>query len=50
MLGLPHPELTGVRLGLGVGSPVVADMLVLAGNLAVVTPVADSDVYNKYLH
>jgi hypothetical protein len=35
-----HPELADIRLGLGNRRPVVADMLVLAGDLAVVTTVA----------
>jgi hypothetical protein len=35
------PELAGVRLGFGVWSPVVADMFVLAGNLAAIASVAN---------
>jgi hypothetical protein len=50
MLGLPHPELPRVGLGLGNGSPVVADMLILAGNLAAVATITDSDIDNKNLH
>ena len=45
-----QPELPGVRLGLGVGRPVVAYMLVLAGYLAGVASVANPDIYDKYLH
>ena len=34
-----QPELTRVRLGFGIWRPVVAAVLVLAGNLAGITPV-----------
>jgi hypothetical protein len=35
-----HPELTGIRLWFGNGSPVITYMLVFAGYLAVVTTIA----------
>jgi len=35
-----HPELPGVRLRLGDGGPVIAYVLILAGDLAVVASVA----------
>jgi hypothetical protein len=50
MFGLPQPELAGIRLGLGVRRPVVADMLVLTGYLAAVAAVADSNVDYENLH
>jgi hypothetical protein len=37
-----HPELAGIRLWFGIGCPVVTDMLILAGNLAVVTAITDA--------
>jgi hypothetical protein len=40
-LVLFQPELPGVWLRLGIGCPVIADMLVLAGNLAALTSVTD---------
>jgi hypothetical protein len=43
-----HPELSGIRLWLGVRSSVVANMLVFSGDLAGVATVADSDVDDKY--
>jgi hypothetical protein len=36
-----YPELTGIRLGFGIGGPVVACMLVFAGYLTAVASVAD---------
>jgi hypothetical protein len=45
-----HPKLAGIRLRLGIGSPVVAHMLVLAYYLAAVTTVTYRQVYNKYFH
>ena len=45
-----QPELPGLRLGLGIGGPIVAAVLVLAGNLAAVAPVADGRVENEDLH
>jgi hypothetical protein len=36
-----QPELSSVWLRLGIGCPVIADMLILAGNLAAITSVAD---------
>ena len=36
-----QPELSGVRLRLGIRGPVVSNMLVLAGNLTTITSVAD---------
>ena len=45
-----HPELAGIRLRFGDGSPVIADMLILAGYLAVVASVASGDIDNKYFH
>jgi hypothetical protein len=50
MLGKPHPELSRIRLGLGVGGPIIADMFILAGNLAAVASIADSDIYYENLH
>jgi hypothetical protein len=50
MLGQPHPELAGIRLGLGIRSPVVAHMLIFAGNLTTVAAVTNSDIDNKNLH
>jgi hypothetical protein len=41
------PELTGVRLRLGIGCPVISHMLVLAGYLAVVASVTLSDIDNQ---
>ena len=40
-LGETDPELPGIRLRLGIGGPIVADMLVFAGNLAAVAAVAE---------
>jgi len=37
-------------LWFGIGSPVVADMLVLAGYLAAVTAVADCGIDDESLH
>ena len=45
-----HPELAGIRLGFGNRSPVIAHMLILAGNLAVVAAVAFGDIDNKCFH
>jgi hypothetical protein len=39
-----HPELAGIRLRLGDRSPVIANVLVLAGNLAVVAAIAPADI------
>lgn len=50
MFGLPHPELADIRLGLSVGRPIIADMFVLASNLAAITPVAKGNVDNKGFH
>jgi hypothetical protein len=36
----PNPELAGVRLGFGVGCPVVADMFIFTGDLAAVAAIA----------
>jgi hypothetical protein len=36
--------MSGVRLGFGDGRPVIADVLVLAGNLAVIAAVAFVDI------
>jgi len=36
-----EPELAGIRLGFGIGSPVVGDMLILTSDLTVVTSVTD---------
>jgi len=49
-LVLLEPELAGVGLWFGIGSPVVADMLVLAGYLAAVTAVADCGIDDESLH
>ena len=46
----PHPELAGVGLGLGDGRPVVADVLVLADELAGVAAYAEFDVDDEDLH
>jgi hypothetical protein len=43
-----HPELAGVRLRFGVGRPVVADMFVLAGNLATIATITNANVDDKY--
>jgi hypothetical protein len=40
------PEVAGIRLRFGIGRPVNADVLILAGNLAVVTTVALINIYN----
>ena len=45
----PVPELSGERLRFGDGRPVVAAVLVLAGDLAVVAAVALRDVYDHHL-
>jgi len=45
-IGDLHPELAGIRLGLGDRSPVIAHVLILAGNLAVVAAVASADIDN----
>ncbi len=45
-----HPEVSGVGLGFGIGRPVVADVLVLAGDLAVVTTVAFGYVNYEGFH
>jgi len=49
-LVLLEPELSGVGLWFGIRGPVVADMFVLAGDLAAVAAVADSDIDNESLH
>ena len=41
VLGQFQPELSGLRLGFGIRSPVIGHMLILAGDLAVVAAVAD---------
>jgi hypothetical protein len=43
-----QPELSGFRLGLGIRSPIINYMLVFAGNLAVITTIADRIIMNKY--
>ena len=45
-----QPELPGVRLGPGIGRPVIAHMLVFAGYLAAVAAIADTYVDNKCFH
>jgi hypothetical protein len=45
-----HPELAGIRLGFGIGGPVIGDMLILAGNLAVVATITDRNIDNKSFH
>jgi hypothetical protein len=40
------PEVSSIRLWLGVGSPVIANMLVLAGDLAIVATVTSGNVDN----
>ena len=45
-----QPELAGVRLGLGVGCPVVGDMLIFAGDLATITSITQGNVDNKGFH
>jgi hypothetical protein len=45
-----HPELAGVRLGLGYRRPVIPDMLILAGYLTVVASIAFRDINYKRLH
>ena len=49
-LVLFQPELTGIRLRFGIGCPVIGDMLILAGNLAAVTTITDSNINDKYFH
>jgi len=43
-IGDLHPELAGIRLRFGDGSPVIGNMLVFAGDLAVVAAVAFTDI------
>ena len=45
-----QPELAGVGLGLGDRRPIVANMLVLAGNLATVAAVTNIYIDNKGFH
>jgi hypothetical protein len=49
MLLHPAPKLTGEGLGGGIGQPVVFGVLILAGQLAVITPGAPGNVNNKCL-
>jgi hypothetical protein len=42
-----HPELAGIRLGLGIRRPIITDVFVFAGDLAAVTPVTDGNIYDK---
>jgi hypothetical protein len=45
-----QPELSGIGLRLGIGSPVVGDVLVLTGDLATVAPVANGNIDSESLH
>jgi hypothetical protein len=45
----PDPELPDIRLRPRIRRPVVPDMLILASQLAVITPVALSNVNSKNL-
>jgi hypothetical protein len=45
----PCPELPAEWLGFGDGTPVITDMLIFTGNLAVMTTVTFSYIYNEYL-
>jgi hypothetical protein len=51
-LGFVHftPKMPPFRLRLGIGGPIVAAVLVLTCNLALVTPTALFNIYNKSLH
>ena len=51
-LGFIHftPKMSPFRLRLGIGGPIVAAVLVLTGNLALVTPTARTNIYHKSLH
>jgi hypothetical protein len=50
MLGQLDPELASLRLRFSIRRPIVADMLVLAGDLAAITTVTDRDVTDEDLH
>jgi hypothetical protein len=45
-----QPELPGIRLRFCIGTPVIADMFVLAGNLATVATIAMGNIMNKDFH
>ena len=49
-VGNLHPELAGIGLWLGDGRPVIADVLVLAGDLTVVAAVAFVNVNYQSFH
>jgi hypothetical protein len=49
-LGQLQPELAGIRLRFSIRGPVIGDMLILAGDLAVVAAIADRTIMNKYFH
>jgi hypothetical protein len=48
-IGYLHPELAGIRLRFGIWGPVVANVFVLAGDLAVITAAALVDINDKCL-
>jgi hypothetical protein len=50
MLIYLNPELPGIRLGLGIGRPVISAVLVLADKLAGITTRAMANIYYKSLH
>jgi len=42
-----QPELSGIRLGSGIRSPIISDMLIFASNLAVIAAIAYRNIMNK---
>ena len=43
------PELTGIRLGFGIRSPVISNTFIFTSNLTVMAAIAFGDIYYKYL-